>query len=361
MTEPAPSSRELILQISPNDHPPFQDICAVYRAAGERLGFVVETIYLSPAVGERVREAHYLDAPDLSAVRDVAHRLAQTADSFSQQPVLALCHRYRAYRALRSSRISASQVVTVAHEFGFFKRLQRRIERRLFAADTIFAGVSPAVVAEMATVVEGALCLPNGIDVDLLERARLSRTAALAELALDDHAFTIGLVGRLVPKKQPGLAIEAVRLLLDRGADVRLLVIGDGELKDELQSMAAGLPVEFCGFVPDARRLLQALDVLLLVSKQVEAFGMGALEAMTSGVPVVTGPAPGPRYVLGSAGYYYDKTEPETIAQALWEIYQNDQARQAKVQQGVERARREFSIDATADRLQQLLPMLSAQ
>jgi alpha-1,6-mannosyltransferase len=108
----------------------------------------------------------------------------------------------------------------------------------------------------------------------------------------------------LVHKKAPELAIRAIRELTDRGRTVRLLVIGDGPLRAELESLAADLPVVFCGFVPEARRLFRGLDVLLLTSVEVEAFGMVALEAMASGVPVVAGPAPGPQFVLGGTEWW---------------------------------------------------------
>ena len=173
---------------------------------------------------------------------------------------------------------------------------------------------------------------------------------------LEPGPYTIGLVGRLVPKKQPLLAIAALRRLLERHQNVRLLIIGDGELRGELELAAEGLPVSFSGFIPDARRLLSALDVMLLTSRDVEAFGMVALEAMASGVPVIAGPTPGPQSVLGGAGYYYSVPDAEHIADVLSEVHQDwttGQVRQ-KVQQGRLRAQREFSVAALAGRLDEL-------
>ena len=119
---------------------------------------------------------------------------------------------------------------------------------------------------------------------------------------------------------------------------------------------AGGLPVVFCGFVADARRLLSALDVMLLTAREVEAFGMVALEAMASGIPVVAGPAPGPQFVLGGCGYYYTEREAEPIAAALIRVEQ-DLANGTLVERmarGRERALREFSIAALAGRLDEL-------
>jgi len=124
-----------------------------------------------------------------------------------------------------------------------------------------------------------------------------------------------------------------------------------------LLQAADGLPVTFSGFVPDARRLLGALDVMLLTSRDVEAFGMVALEAMASGVPVVAGPTPGPQSVLGGAGYYYLVADAEHIAQALIGVYDDwlEGTLARKIEQGRLRARREFSVAALARRLDELV------
>ena len=349
-----------ILQICPNDHPPFLDICDVYAAAGASLGCQVDTVFLSatravPGAGMQRGAVRYLGADDESAARSTRAVLRDHIAA-GPAPLLTLCHRYRAYRELRGTGLRLAPVVTVAHEFGFFKRAQRRLERRLFASRMLFAGVSPAVQAELAETVPGALCLPNGIDVEAARAAQLDRTAAQDALGVAEGPFTIGLLGRLVPKKRPDLAIGALKALLDQVPDARLLIIGDGELREGLGKAAADLPIRFCGFLPDARRLLAALDVLLLVSKDVEAFGMVALEAMAAGIPVVAGPSPGPRSVLGPVGFYYERAEAEDVAAALKRVHgaQTDARLEERLRQGVERARREFSIAAVARRLDEL-------
>jgi glycosyltransferase involved in cell wall biosynthesis len=355
MTDPPDG---LVIQIASNDYPPFNDITSAYRLALQSLGREVQTIVLAPAVGEPDPQAVYLDLENSGATRSAARALrARVAGS---EPVLAICHRYRPYRVLRAARLAAVPTVVVAHEFGFFRRVQRRIGRRLFARRVMFAGVSPSVQAELAEVVEDPLCLPNA-----------SRKAAEAELALPTcDALTIGLVGRLVHKKAPELAIRAIRELTDRGRTVRLLVIGDGPLRAELESLAADLPVVFCGFVPEARRLFRGLDVLLLTSVEVEAFGMVALEAMASGVPVVAGPAPGPQFVLGvvagpapgpqfvlgGTGYYYTERTPADVANALERLHDDLVAQRLaqRMDQAQTRVLREFSIAALARHLDEL-------
>lgn len=348
-------TEKVVLQIAPNDHPPFADILETYQQALTAIGVGVETLVLGDPVGEPVPGCRYLGLTDLSRVRAAGKSLKRNV---TVRPALAICHRYRPYRVLRASGLDVPRVVTVAHEFGFFKRLQRRLERRLFARHVRFAGVSPAVQAELALAVPDPLCLPNAMDLEAARALSLARSEAEAVLGVTgSDALTVGLVGRLVEKKSPELAIEAVRCLHERNEPVRLLVIGDGPLRGALEKRAEGLPVTFCGFVPDARRLLKALDLLLLTSQEVEAFGMVALEAMAVGVPVVAGPTPGPQFVLGGSGYYYIHREPVEIAGAIMDV---GRARASgdlseRLAKGLERAEREFSVDALAGRLAELI------
>ncbi|MGD8831460.1 MAG: glycosyltransferase [Pseudomonadales bacterium] len=345
----------MVVQIAPNDHPPFADICATYRAALDSLGCRHTTIMLAPPFAEPDPDATYLDIGNLGSVRRAGRTLAGALPS---KPLVAICHRYRAYRVLRASGVKIPRVVAVAHEFGFFKRRQRRLERRLFARSVLFAGVSPAVQAELGAEVDDPLCLPNALDVAALDRDRLERDQALDVLGVEDSdSLTIGIVGRLVRKKAPKLALDTLRLLVtEQNRDVRLLVIGDGPMADELRAQAAGIPVVFCGFVPHARRLFTALDLLLLTSEEVEAFGMVALEAMCAGVPVVAGPAPGPQFVLGSSGYYYTRRQPDDVAEAVLRLERDRQTGQldARLEHARARAVREFSVGALARHLDDL-------
>ena len=351
----------LVVQLAPNDHPPFADLLVSYRLALESLGCRVLTACLAPPREAALLGVSYLGLEDLSRVRDAARHLEALLEgeglAKDQGPVLAVCHRYRAYRVLRASALEVPRVVTVAHEFGFFRRLRRRLERRLFARHVLFAGVSPAVQAELGKEVEDPLLLPNALDLSALAATRLERRDACARLGVaPDAAFTIGLVGRLVQKKSPELAIRALEKLQAAGENVRLLVVGDGPLRGELESLAEGLPVVFTGFVPDARALFRAFDALLLTSRTVEAFGMVALEAMCSRVPVVSGPLPGPQYVLGSSGFYYTERSPDAVAAALTEVLQaRDQAALVeRLDHAEARALREFSVAALARHLDPL-------
>jgi glycosyltransferase involved in cell wall biosynthesis len=88
-------------------------------------------------------------------------------------------------------------------------------------------------------------------------------------------------IGRLSPEKGPDLACAAAR-----AAGLPLTVVGDGEMRAELE--AAYPEVEFAGWLDKASiaPLAQKSRALLLSSRSPEPFGMAAAEALGAGLPV---------------------------------------------------------------------------
>jgi glycosyltransferase involved in cell wall biosynthesis len=344
MTEDDPIVGD-VLQLCPHDHPPFADLCVVYAKALRQLGVTCTTVFFSPPLGSPVKGAIYLNAKSL---RD-SKALARELDDQLPRPIryrLAICHRYRSWRVLKASAMEPQRTVVVAHEFHFFDKTVRKILVR-FDRRTVFAGISPAVVEDLRRHVARCICWPNAVDVDRELAAMLTREEALSRLGLESGPFTIGVVGRLHPKKQPELALEAFRAAkLD---DARLVFVGDGPLRARLEQ---GDPdVRFSGFVTDARRCYRGLDALLLTSGDVEAFGMVALEGLLAGTPVICQKVAGPAAVLGDMGFYYDAPQPDSIAAALREVRAAKVAHENFAQRAEARVRAEYSVEAVARRI----------
>ena len=118
-----------------------------------------------------------------------------------------------------------------------------------------------------------------------LEQARL---ALRAEHGIDDRAHVIGVLGRLDPNKRFDLVIESAAPLLGEGA--KLLVVGGGAERENLEALAANLGVAehvvFAGERHDVSAMLSALDLFVASSKQ-ETFGLSVLEALANGMPVL--------------------------------------------------------------------------
>ena len=344
----------LLLQVCANDHPPFADICRYFEAAARALSWQPLTVMLESRAAVPTPGFHYL--PALGAA---APLLA------GRRPVLTLCHRYRAYRAVVTSGLTVGRPVAIAHEFGMLARRRRRLQRRwdalLGRPGVTFAGVSQPLVDELGRAAGQALLLPNGLDLARFDAELLSREEARRTMGLEAAAFTIGVVGRLHGKKQPQLAVAGFRAALARMPGAALVFVGSGELADELRRQAADLPVSFTGFLAGAVRLMKAFDLLLLPSGDREAFGMVALEAMAAGVPVLCGPAPGPRFVVAGAGRCFAASSAAGVGDALAQAYaERHGALGALAREARQRVEDTFSVPAAAARLRALAAGVAA-
>ncbi|WP_106209544.1 glycosyltransferase [Glaciihabitans tibetensis] len=98
-------------------------------------------------------------------------------------------------------------------------------------------------------------------------------------------------VGGLTRRGAPALSLDALGVLLGRGVDARLVLAGEGVLSGRLARRAETLPVTVAERVDDARQLavlLANVDVALSPGRGDRGIdGMGALEALAAGTPVV--------------------------------------------------------------------------
>jgi glycosyltransferase involved in cell wall biosynthesis len=128
----------------------------------------------------------------------------------------------------------------------------------------------------------------------------------------------IGCMGRLVPEKGFQIAIEALRSILPH-RDVRLVVAGEGENRQALESAAKGLPVDLLGLLPtpeEVAAFLRGLDLFVMPSRY-EGLPNAVLEALACGVPVVATAVPG----MAEAGLGHATLvppgDPEALAEAV--------------------------------------------
>jgi glycosyltransferase involved in cell wall biosynthesis len=98
----------------------------------------------------------------------------------------------------------------------------------------------------------------------------------------------LAMVSAMRSEKGHGVALDALRRLVERLPQVRLIIAGDGPTAAEVARMAAPLgdAVVLAGYRDDVMEFLDATDVLLHPSRT-EAFPTALLEAMAASVPVV--------------------------------------------------------------------------
>jgi glycosyltransferase involved in cell wall biosynthesis len=161
---------------------------------------------------------------------------------------------------------------------------------------------------------------------------------------IDRDAFVVGFVGRLVRQKNIPVLLRAIA---DR-PQVECVIAGSGELETELREIAADLAlsnVRFLGHVPDAQRLMPALDVLCLPSRW-EGLGLVLIEAMLLGVPIIGSRGGAIPEVLGNGqfGMLFDVDDDQALAGALEQARRDPEFLQEISRRARQRAERLFTV-----------------
>lgn len=164
-------------------------------------------------------------------------------------------------------------------------------------------------------------------------------------------------MGRLVWEKGAQDLIEAMPHIRARFPQTRLIVAGEGPLKDQLQRRVAELglhdAVYFPGFVAgtNRNRLLALADVAVFPSRY-EPFGIVCLEAMAAGVPVVVGDTGGLAEVVrhGENGLRVTPAQPQAIAGAVCSLLEAPDLAARLVRQALREIERKYDWSSIAQR-----------
>jgi glycosyltransferase involved in cell wall biosynthesis len=181
------------------------------------------------------------------------------------------------------------------------------IERLLARTTDRLIAISPRIEADLRDRFhigrrDQWTVVPLGFDLTpLLAIDAEARVAARQALALDAAPPVITIVGRLTAIKQHELFLRMARLVLDRAPAAIFAVIGDGERRLELETLAAGLGlgdhVRFYGWRQDLATVYGATDVCVLTSRN-EGTPVAVIEALAAGVPAVSTDVGGVRDVI---------------------------------------------------------------
>jgi glycosyltransferase involved in cell wall biosynthesis len=147
--------------------------------------------------------------------------------------------------------------------------------------------------------------VPLGFDLTTLTALdETSRQAARTALGLAADAHVVTTVGRLTAIKQHGLFLEAAQLISSQDAAAIFLIVGDGELRPELENLARMMGIgdrtRFLGWRRDLATVYGASDVFLLTSRN-EGTPVAIIESLAAGVPVVSTDVGGVRDVVDDA------------------------------------------------------------
>ena len=144
-----------------------------------------------------------------------------------------------------------------------------------------------------AVMNEKVKIINNAIDLEKFKFNKEKREQLRKELGLENY-FVIGHVGRFVKTKNHEFLIELFNEVLRRNENARLILIGDGKIKPQIEEKVEKLGIEiaviFLGNRNDVADLYNAMDVFVFTSFY-EGLGMVVIEAQVNSAPVITSSA----------------------------------------------------------------------
>jgi glycosyltransferase involved in cell wall biosynthesis len=209
-------------------------------------------------------------------------------------------HLYRSciYGRLAARLAGTPVVVTTEHSIGETHLERRRMTvgvRALYLGTDLCSDATIAVsdavahrLTKWGVPPRKIELIPNGLDFNRVAFDAAARDKIRDEFNLPRDAYVLGVLGRLDPIKRFDLVIRAAAPLLDD--EHRLLIVGDGQIRPELEAEAArqGVAelVTFAGERHDVAAMLSSLDLFIASSEQ-ETFGLSVLEALANGIPAL--------------------------------------------------------------------------
>jgi glycosyltransferase involved in cell wall biosynthesis len=229
------------------------------------------------------------------------------------------------------------------------------IDRRLARWTDRVVGNSQAVVdfyQRAGIPAERLALIRSGIGPE--EPPAVDRAALRAEFGWPGDAPLVLFAGRLAPQKGVEDLVAAIDLVQYNAPELRVLIVGDGPLRSQLEATAAafrlGGMVRFTGHRDDVPRLLAAADLLVLPSLY-EGLPNIVLEAMRFARPVVATAAPGTTEVVvdGRTGLLVPLRDPPALAQAIRTLVHDPDRARRLGEAGRVRVESEFRLETMID------------
>lgn len=130
-----------------------------------------------------------------------------------------------------------------------------------------------------------------GVDLNKFSLQRVNRSQIRVGMGLSDHHLVVGTVANFVPDKGLDIFLKIAKLVKKGEKNIKFLMVGDGPLRPELESLADALHLKddviFMGWREDIPEMMSAMDVFCLPTLR-EGFGVVFAEVMAMKVPVVT-------------------------------------------------------------------------
>lgn len=186
------------------------------------------------------------------------------------------------------------------------------------------------------------------------------------ELGIGADWLVVGMISRLTKQKGHEVLFKAFPEILRKRPDARALIVGDGELKEELVKLAEELEiadsVSFIGHVSEVQPYYEASDIIAVPSLY-EGFCFTAVEAQILGLPVVASNASSLPEVIrdGETGILVPVNKPQVLAGKILELAADPELREKLGTAGGAFARERFDAVRIFDEMETFFTEVAAK
>lgn len=200
--------------------------------------------------------------------------------------------------------------------------------------------------------------VPNGVDIRQFEN--LDKGKIRKELKISKQKKVILFVGRLHSIKGVKYLIQAIKIILNKDKNVKLLIVGDGDERKNLENLCKNLNLEnhvtFVGEVSPEKvpKYMVASDIFVLPSLS-ESFGIVNIQAMYCGLPIVATNVGGiPENVIDQInGFLIEPRNEYQIAEKVILLLNNNELREKISENNKEKASN-YSWERVVEKLEKL-------
>jgi glycosyltransferase involved in cell wall biosynthesis len=195
--------------------------------------------------------------------------------------------------------------------------------------------------------------VPSAINLYEHEKYLMSREEARKSLGLSEsEVVTIGYIGGLKPGKNVETLVRAFEEFMKScpNAKARLIIIGDGPMKvvleEYVRKRGIGNSIYFLGFIPNAYRFLNAIDIFVLPSLS-EGSPIALIEAMACGKAIIASNIPAIREMVedGKEAFLFDPHNSEQLEEAILKLYHNSELRR-ELGENAKKKAKQYDINA---------------
>lgn len=216
---------------------------------------------------------------------------------------------------------------------------------------------------------EQYVTIPSGMDTTPFREARehpeTGRNPVRAEFGFTDEHVVVGMVSRLEPRKGYRFLFEAVRRLAPDFPHLRVLVVGEGDEREDLERLAADLKVtdriHFTGFRRDIANVVAAFDIATLTSLW-EGLPRVLVQYALLERPIVTFEVEGSREVVddGRSGYVVPLRDVDLLVDRLRRLVANGQLRSEFGSRVRDRVEGRWDVDIMVRKIDELYQEVGA-